>query len=63
MSTQVQAEVSGALDELKFENRGADMPGAPQKFGVTTETVEFVQSLLDESKQVVVDGSGSLTFE
>lgn len=63
MSTQVQADVSSALFDLKFESRGADMPGAPHKFEATDETVEFIKSLLDEKRLVTVDGSGTLSFE
>lgn len=63
MSTQVQADVSGALSELKFESRGAEMPGAPHKFAASQATLDFVQSLVDEGKQVVVHSSGELTFE
>lgn len=62
MSTLVQSEVSGALGDLKFESRGADMPGAPHKFEATQATVDFVQSLVDDGKQVIVGSGGELTF-
>lgn len=63
MSTQVQAEVSRALSDLMFESRGAEMPGAPHKFEATQATADFVQSLVEDGKYVVVGSGGELTFE
>lgn len=63
MSTQIQSEVSAVLSDLKFESRGAEMPGAPHKFEATQATVDFVQSLMDGGKMVVVDSGGTLSFE
>lgn len=63
MSTMVQAEVSGVLRDLKFESRGAEMPGAPHKFAATQATLDFVQSLVDDGKQLAVDSSGQVSVE
>ncbi|HMP05134.1 MAG TPA: hypothetical protein PJ982_02195 [Lacipirellulaceae bacterium] len=62
MSTRVQADVAGALFDLKFEDRGVEMPGAPHPFAATAETVAFVQALAEEGKLVTVDGDGNLSF-
>ncbi len=60
MATQIQAAVTGALEETAgFENEGASMPGAPVKLKVTKETVEKIKSL--EGKTFEVDGSGQVT--
>lgn len=62
MATQVQSEISGVLNELKFESLGGEMPGAPGRFQATAETVRFVQSLVDQGKVVEVDSAGELSF-
>lgn len=62
MSTQIQASVSAALEELSFESLGAEMPGAPSKFQPNQETVERIKFLVDNGKSVVVDSSGEVSF-
>lgn len=58
MSTQVQALVSSALDELKFEREPGGIPGSPSVFKVTDETLKFLND-----KKVTVDASGEVTVE
>ena len=62
MATQIQATVSGALQELGFEADDG-MPGAPQRLKATAATAARVQELVDNDGAVVVDGDGNLTFE
>ena len=62
MATQVQSQISEVLAELKFQNLGADMPGAPNRFQATADTLQFMHSLLDESKVIEVDSQGGISF-
>lgn len=58
MSTQVQAEVSSALDDLKLERVPGGIPGSPSIFKVTEETVKFLKG-----KTVTVHPSGAVSVE
>ncbi|TWU00393.1 hypothetical protein Pla108_13430 [Botrimarina colliarenosi] len=63
MATQIQSSVSGTLSELRFENLGAEMPGAPSRFRATAATLALVQSLLDESRVIEVGSGGEIAFD
>lgn len=60
MATQIQATVSGALSDLKFEDVPGGAPGSPQEKKVTDKTVAFIKSL--EGKKVSVDSEGKVTL-
>lgn len=63
MATQIQATVSGALQELGFEAEDGGMPGAPQRLKATAATAARVSELADNDRVVVVESDGNLTFE
>lgn len=57
------------LGELKFElipAQDADgnlIFGGPQTFKATSETIEFVRSLVDEGKRLILEDEGQIRFE
>jgi hypothetical protein len=58
MATQIQATVSGALQDLGFVSEPSGEPGSPEKLKITKETIEKIRSL--EGKTVEVGSDGSL---
>jgi hypothetical protein len=69
MATQEQMIGNSILDELKFElipAQDADgnlIFGGPQTFKATSGTIEFVRSLVDEGKRLVLEDQGQILFE
>jgi hypothetical protein len=62
MATEIQVKVSDALQKLKLELEPPDVIGGPRRLRATDEAVEFIQSLIDDGKIVVVDFQGNVTF-
>jgi hypothetical protein len=60
--TQDEALVSAVLTELKFESVPGKpgIVGAPPKFKVTKQTIDYLEKLLKEGKIIEVEGNGSL---
>lgn len=58
--TQIQAAVSGALQELNLEAKGG-VPGSPQELTITKESVDFVKG--KEGKSLVIQSDGSVTWK
>jgi hypothetical protein len=56
MSTQIQAAVTGALEELGLENESDGPPGSPSKLVVTKETVAAVTALMGKTLFIGADG-------
>lgn len=69
MATQEQMIGNNVLHELRFEilpshdQDGNPIFGGPQIFKATAETVEFVQSLVNEGKRLVLESEGHIRFE
>ncbi len=60
--TQDEALVSGVLAELKFESvpNKTKVLGAPPKFKITKQTLDYLEKLSKEGKVVEIQGNGSL---
>lgn len=58
MATLVQTQIVDALSELKFEKLSSDMPGAPAKFKVNDETLEFLRG-----KSFSIHSEGHVEFD
>lgn len=60
--SQDQALVGGALGELKFESVAGKpgLIGAPSRYKVTKQTIEFLDKLAKEGKQIEVQATGQL---
>lgn len=58
MATQIQSNVSDALQTLGLEYQENDMPGSPQELKVTKNTISKLENMLDAT--VIVDGDGSI---
>jgi hypothetical protein len=60
--TQDEALVSAGLTMLKFESVPGKpgLVGAPPKFKVTKQTIEFLEKLAKEGKIIEVQGNGSV---
>jgi hypothetical protein len=63
LATQVQAAVSSALQELKFDAGKGGMPGAPAKLKITKATLDNLKKLMDDGKQISIDADGKITIE
>jgi hypothetical protein len=63
--TQDQGKVSPVLVALHLEELPAPphICGAPPKFKVTQETVDYLTQLKDDEKTVVVQGNGDIEIE
>lgn len=57
-----QARTSGILKDLKFESveNKSGVIGAPPKFKVTKETIEYLQKMQKEDRFIEVEGNGAL---
>ena len=60
--TQDESLVSNVLAELKFESvpNKKGLIGAPPKFKVTKHTLDYLEKLSKEGKEVEIQGNGSL---
>jgi hypothetical protein len=60
--SQDQALVSGALGELKFESVAGKpgLIGAPSRYRVTKQTIDFLDKLAKEGKQIEVQPNGQV---
>jgi hypothetical protein len=60
--TQDEALVSGVLAELKFESvpNKTKLLGAPPKYKVTKQTLEFLEKLAKDGQVIEIQGNGSL---
>ncbi len=60
--TQDEALVSGALTELKFEAVPGKpgLVGAPPKFRITKQTIEYLEKLERQGKHIEVQGNGAI---
>jgi hypothetical protein len=60
--SQDQALVGGALGELKFESVAGKpgLIGAPSRFRITKQTIDFLEKLSKEGKQIEVHANGQV---
>ena len=59
MATQIQATVTGVLEDLKFEAIPSQQLGGPQQFKATDETEGFVASLRKRNQVLEVRSDGT----
>lgn len=63
--TQHQAVATAALSELKLKMLPAEegLVGGPTTYEVTDETIEYLESLKEDGKKIVVESSGKVTIK
>jgi hypothetical protein len=59
MATQIQAAISGALQDLGFEDASGGPPGSPEKLKIAKATVDKIKSL--EGNAVMVNADGTVS--
>lgn len=62
-ATELQYTVGQAMETLHMDFVPNGVVGGPQRFRVTTKTVELLLRAVKEGKDIIVDSDGSIRFE